>query len=144
MRRHRLKDRPVHDLDSCLDPINYDDLILPDEHRELSCILRNKTRDTPVEHIVLKNVKANQTGRQGRQNIIRTPGWVSPMAVNANTPLECFKLFFTDGILNLIIEQTSQNIAVFLDSLSNEQLSFIIQKKPYVRDENREEPIAYF
>ena len=56
-RRKLLKDRLVHDLDSALDIENYDPLILPEEHRVVSAVLVQKTRESPEQVIGFQNFK---------------------------------------------------------------------------------------
>ena len=83
-------------------------------------------------------------GRQGRQNVIRTQGGVIGAAASADNPFDCFMLFFTDEILDKIMEQTNHNIQLFLDKLSHDTLHKILFKRPSVRETNRTELTALF
>ena len=93
-RRRLLKDKLVHDIESCLNIESYDEYKIPEEKKEYKAVLEKKTRHQAEVSITWQNYKITRVGRQGRENVMRTPGGLIGDAKEADTPLKCFLLSF--------------------------------------------------
>ena len=94
---------------------NYDNLALPVDKREVSGVLVKKKRNVPEQKITFQNFKRTVVSRQPAANVIRTEGGVMPRTQNADSELDCFKLFFDDHIITTITNMTNLNISNFPD-----------------------------
>ena len=124
--------RLVNCLDSCLDPANFDRFEIPTEKKEYSVVMEKKTRNKPEKKISWKNTPVTRRGRQGRENILLSPGGVkSAAARSADTPLKCFDLFFTPEMIRICTEKTNQNIDARMNSLPVERQARIRESDKY-------------
>jgi hypothetical protein len=134
----------LNSLQSRLVSENYDDLALPVDKREVSGVLVKKKRNVPEHKITFQNFKRAVVGRRPAANVIRTEGGVMPRAQNADSELDCFKLFFDDHIITTITNMTNLNITNFLDQIDPVHLEQIRTKNTYIRPTTEEEMLAYF
>ena len=67
-----------------------------------------------------------------------------PGAQNADSELDCFKLFFDDQIVTTVTNMTNLNISNYLDQVDPVQLEQIRTKNTNVRPTTEEEMLAYF
>ena len=116
-RRRLLKDKLVHDIESCLNIESYDEYKIPEEKKEYKAVLEKKTRHQAEVSITWQNYKITRVGRQGRENVMRTPGGVIGEAKEADTPPKCFLLFISEDILDEITKQTNASITRYYASL---------------------------
>ena len=107
---------------------NYDEYKIPKEKKEYTVVLEKKTRDNPAKEITWQNFKRTRVGRQGRENIMTTPGGPQGSAKDADTPLKSFLLFMSNDIIDHITVQTNKNISKYLASLSAEHLAKVSQQ----------------
>ena len=121
--RVRRKDRAVHDLDSSLKIENYDHYQYPEVREEYTATLEKKTRNQPAKTITWENQPRVRVGRRSRENILEVEGGVCGDAVLARTPGECFTLFFSQEVLDMIVYMTNKNIDRFVDGLTPDQLA---------------------
>ena len=67
-----------------------------------------------------------------------------PRAQDADSELDCFKLFFDDHIVTTITNMTNLNFSNFPDHVDPVQLEQIRTKNTYVHQTTVEEMLAYF
>ena len=138
-----INQRPVHNLESCLDESNFDKLQLPQEKVEYSAVLLRKNRTNDKEETIKwRNYKTARRGRQGAENVLGSEGGVMPNAANAKTPGECFNLFFTEEVIGLLVERTNANIKKILEALDVTEES--LKKWTHLRETNAVELKAFF
>ena len=133
IRSHRRRDRLVKTLDQALDTENYD--MLPpvgdgDEVRYELTMTADKQWGTKTRTVTYTN-KPPPPRRLAPENIMSKGRTLSEEAKAAETPKELWQLFFTDEMLDLVVERTNQKIAEsFLDKqYSAERL----KQSPYIK-----------
>lgn len=133
IRSHRRRDRLVKTLDEALDVRNYD--MLPpvgdgDEIRYELSMAGDKQWGTTTRTLTYTN-KPPPPGRLAPENIMSKGRTLSSQAQAAKTPQELWQLFFTDEMLDLIVERTNEKIAESCQdkSYSAERL----QQSPYIK-----------
>ena len=104
--RIRRKDRAVHSLDSALDIDNYDQYHHPQVREEHTAVLEKTPGRQPNITITWENQPRVRVGRRARENILAVEGGVIGEAMFAETPAECFSLFFSDQVFGLLVELT--------------------------------------
>lgn len=145
-RRQRipLRDRPVCDMTSCLQPEKYVQMDFNGLQREeFEGVLVNKTKDTQEEKIIWRNFKTTRAGRQGRENVIRTPGGVIGEAKNARSALECFYLFMKPDLITEIVARTNLNITRFIQRATETQQRNIRVKNRWIKETTGNEFLAF-
>ena len=119
----RIANRKVNSIDAALDDTNYDSFELPRDSQEYKVILEKGTRNNPEKSVTWKNQPGTQRGRQNVANVITgTPG-VNRAAREATTAIDAWECFFSDEMLNLVLEHTNQRIRTYRAQLTPEALA---------------------
>ena len=139
-RPKKVKKRIVNCLDAALDLNNYDPMDLPTVRVEHSAELVKATRNDPAETITWVNQKPIVRGRQGRENVIRTEGGVTDYSRNAKTESDCFKLFFSDDVVDKLVTYTNKNIINWFANLTE---TGDLSKKNWINETDKTELLAY-
>ena len=81
-----------------------------------------KKRNVPERKITWRNYPVTRRGRQGRENVMLTPGGVmSAPAKAADTPAKCFDIFFTAEMMTTCVDMTNLHIQTRINSLPVDQ-----------------------
>ena len=110
--------REVNSIDASLDENNYQQFQVPIVTKEITGRIPNKDRkgNTTIE---FSNQPPNKAGRQKNVDIIKNKPGVANAAKNALTPIDTFKLFITDEMINNIVENTNRKIEEAMNRLEN-------------------------
>ena len=80
----------------------------------------------------MRNTPTARRGRQGRENVIQTPGGVKiESARSAKTALECFELYFTPEIVDIFTQIINKNIEWKFSKLPKTQQDKIKKSNKY-------------
>jgi len=123
----------VKTLDDALDSDKYDlqpSISAEAEIRYQVPITADKQWNTSAKTITWTNKRPVAT-RQPPNNILATDRRLSPQAQAAVTPKQHWQCFFTDEILELIVEYTNMKIAESI--LEKEYSAERLQQSPYIR-----------
>ena len=108
VRRRRQGKRIVHDIESSLDPTNYDPLCAVLEPKTyLVEMTGDRENDIPASTIRWTTDRP-PTRRAAPEDIMTKKQQISPAASEAVTPGQLFNLFFTDTMLDLIVDNTNR------------------------------------
>ena len=134
--------RLVRDIESYLDPINYDEYNFPAEEKISSSYLeRPKNRHDCGVKIHWSNQPPSGRGRQTSSNMISGRIEVRRgQAAKATTAREAWELFFTNEMMSLIVAKTNAKVVKLKGRLSEEFLSD--SRNSYVRETSKEEIAA--
>jgi hypothetical protein len=121
-RRLRLSHRAVNTLAQSLNPNNFVALPIPVAYKEYKVVMEKAkpTQGVAEKSISWVNSKRAQTGRQGAENRIRVEGGVKEEFRGVETPLEAFKLFYTDHIMDQIVLNSNRKFDTFVAGLTPE------------------------
>ena len=114
--------RLVKSLDACLNTANYSLFNSLGDTEKFVCTLNKKTKNAPAKTISWTNEKPTNTGRQGRENIIKTKCAPINNSNLANTNLEAWQLFMTDEMLEHITRCTNIQIDEVLSKLQQKSI----------------------
>lgn len=120
-RRKYTYQRAVKDIDSALDPANYDPWNMPigdDEQHKV--VLEKATRDSPEKSITWTSTQPPQTGRQNRANVLSGNPGVNRQCRDADSPVAAWRLLFTDDMVNKIVTKTNVRIQKLRSELPDE------------------------
>jgi hypothetical protein len=123
----------VKTLDDALDKDKYDLLPSISDEAELHIrvdVTADKQRNTRAKTITWTN-KPPPATRQPPNNILTTDRRLSAQAQAAVTPKQHWECFFTDEILELIVEYTNMKIAESIQE--NEYTAERLQHSPYIK-----------
>ena len=141
---HPARSRRIQSLEDALNIENYDVFELPQTEIKYNTVLQKKTNDSPEKTIEWSNIKKTTVGRQGRQNIIVTPGpAVLGEGRNAKTEREAWELFFPKESISDIVRLTNQSVTKLLDALGETRVKEIQKKNPQVKIITEEEFYAF-
>ena len=103
----------VCSIDEALNPANYEKKLLPSDnklftgrHNDRLC---KKKYDLQWSCVPPKPSTINAENRKSNSSVVK------PVAMHAVTPLDCFSLFLSDEILDIIVLQTNENIKPFIE-----------------------------
>lgn len=123
-KRKLLTKKIVHDIDSSLEPNNYDTVELPTSRKFFSAMLEKpKGRNDRGSTISWSNQPPVTEGRQGKENVITGRVGVRGNAKTANSPRKAWELFFTRKMLEEVVRETIIKISSVQDNQSDEVLS---------------------
>ena len=140
--RHRkmlTPNRLVRSIESAQDISNYDPLILPSSHVTYKTTLRD-TDDKTVSPISFTTKPPINSGRRRQCDVIKEPLGVRGIAKECKTEIDCWKLFITEQMIDIIIESTNRNIAKTIVNLQDKVES---GKYGYLRSTNKDEIEAF-
>ena len=141
---HQSRKKKIQSLDDALNSENYNAFKLPQTEVRYRAVLQKKTNELPETVIEWTNVKKTPVGRQGRQNIITTPGpTVLGEGKDAKSEREAWELFFPKESISKIIELTNQSVKKLLDELGEEKIEEIKKKHSHVKFITEEEFYAF-
>ena len=130
IRSHRKRDRLVKTLDDALNIANYD-LISPKEGREILVevdIAADKQWNTKFRKIIWSDKPPNSS-KQPPENILRKERRMSNEAQAAVTPVQHWRCFFTNEILDKIVEHTNEKASTNLAKFTNQYNSMCLYTK---------------
>ena len=133
--RRLLKDKLVCSLEQSLNPDNYSPIELPTEDVEVSAVLVKKKRNVDEQRVTFQNYKRATVGRQGRADIIRTPGGVMDRAKDAKSQLDRFHLFMDPSTITDMRVRTNKIIYSLLESLTPAKRNKMKNKNVYASEE---------
>ena len=110
--------RLVNNLDSSLNPSNYDSILPPQDKETYDCVMVKAKKTVPAEILTWTNEKRPNIGRQGRENVITTQGGLINDAKDCNTHVAAFSLFMTEEILDIIVEKTNCKIDIKVSQIN--------------------------
>lgn len=128
VRRRASHDQMVHDLESALNPQNYEPYVPPAEVSEVTVPIKDD-RGRVVDNITwTTEVPQTQRGRRPANMILRPDaGKVVGPARNAATERDCFHLFFSKEILELILRETNKRISVYLETFPGREIKLVTE-----------------
>ena len=124
-RRLKLKDRIVNSLDKALDASNYNRYVPPSVLSEVTAVREKKKRKNDTDVTITWTNQKPAPRRQGRrpanQILDADAGSVLGRARECLTPVDCFKLFFDDEIIDMILLETNNKIRLFNETFPDKK-----------------------
>jgi len=111
---HRL----VHSIETAQEMDNYDPLVLDENVKTYISLVKDK--DTKTEYnMTFTNQQPTVTGRQRQCDVIREAFGVRGIAKDCRTEIDCWQLFITNEMVEMIVMYTNKNIQLLLEKLDN-------------------------
>ena len=112
--------RKVHDLSSSLDVGNYNPVSFSDANVVVhKATLEKATRKNPAKEVVWTNQKPANIGRQTSENVVKVTPGPNSKSINAKTPMDAWELFFSENILQIILDCTNNKILLKNEGVEN-------------------------
>ena len=102
--------RLVNSIQTALRIENYNPLILDPEERQYTGKLTNLENRKYIELIKFTNKQPPGTGRQAQWDVIKEKCGVIGTAKDAGTIIDAFRLFITEDMMQIIVDNTNNNI----------------------------------
>ena len=139
-RRKKLRNRLVNSLNSSLEKENYQFVGTPTEVIEYDVIMKG-THIQEEQKISWTNKRRPQVGRRSQENLIWTKGGVKDQFKGITDPVEAWKLFLDDDLLDKIVECTNKSLDKRIENRSAAMVE--VRKNQHVKPITKLEFLAY-
>ena len=115
--------RKVNSINTILDETNYTPMTLPEELKAIQGTGKGDKNCPDIVYEFSNQKRTNNRGRQQRADML--VGKPCPTTTDKNTPtaIDAFYKFFTNEMIDLILERTNAKIAKIMDNAPEELLS---------------------
>lgn len=138
-RARTTRSNAVFNLETALDPVNYDDVQLQ-EGEVFKVVTSKKTRTSEEQSVTWTSDKPSVTGRQSAADVMSTRPGPRGRARHVQDPEQAWRLFFSDEMISLMVEHTNKKIQETRKTLAEETLK---KKGPTYRDTTQDEMNAF-
>lgn len=112
--------RLVCSLEKALDENNYEEFNTPNEEKTISVVISKKTKNSPEKNIVWTTSAPRAVGKRSAADIVHSPDTVRGTGRVAKSPQEAWKVFFSDEILQKVVDNSNAKIHARIAALNLE------------------------